>query len=280
MKKNLIAYMVCYTILLLGTSQTLAAKNIDTKKIETYQETLKAIPSHTKPLGKRIALAKNAFFKAFTSQDSQATKAAAFKIFYAYYGSVLDEINKDEDGFLRNLNANTEYKGRNYGNRYGFLIDHIYEEAYGASVNTTYLKNTFKNFLPKEFALYFSYLQFYTTGYLERDIKDHDELRKRIIIAENFLKEFPTSEFAEEFKQDMLYDVGVYIRGVDAYSLNAGGYKLELAAKASFEKFLKQNKESKFYGLVDTWYKKLKQDKFKIDYDYANTLLDTLEANN
>ncbi len=277
MKKKLIAYMLCYTLSLFGVSQALAAANIDSKKIEAYQETLKNIPPQTKPLGKRIALAKNAFFKTFTTKDSQTTKSAAFKIFYAYYNSVLDEINKDADGFLASLNANTDYKGRSYGKRYGFLIEHVYYEAYGASASTVYLQNTFKNFLPKEFALYFSYLQLHTTGYLERDIKNHDELRKGITIVENFLREYPSSEFAERLKQDLLYDVGAYIRGVDGYSLNAGGYNLEPAAKTSFEKFLQQNKSSQFYSLVDAWYKKLKQDKFKIDYDYANTLLAPLE---
>ncbi len=251
-----------------------SSKNVNNERIAAYKETLKNLPKDTKPIGELIALAKNAFFKTFNARDSEYIRTEAFKAFYTYYNSILSEINKDADGFLSSLNANTEHKARNYAKRFGFMIEHMGEGMYGALADNSYLKKTFKNYFSEEFELYFSYWEKHPVGYLQRNIKKHDDVRQGIILAETLLKKYPDSVFAKELKENMLYDIQAYIRGVDGYSINAGGYRLAPAVKNSFEKFLKQNKDSQFYDLVTNWYEKLQKDKFNIDYDYAESLLE------
>ncbi len=259
-------------------TKQVTAKNVDSKKVTAYKQILKSFPSDTKPLGAFITLAQKAFFKTFTKADSVETRHAAFKVFYAYYMSILTTINDDNDGFLASLNANNDYRGTNYGKRFGFLIEHAGEGSYVASPNYEYIKKTFKNYLPEEFTLYFSYFEKHPVGYMYRDIKNHDGLREAIMVAEKLITKYPKSEFSEQMKNDVKFDVRVYISGIDNYPIGVGEpYSLNPIVKASFEKFLKQNKDSKFYDIVQAWYKRLQENNFIIDNDFNSLLIEKIE---
>lgn len=87
-----------------------------------------------------------------------------------------------------------------------------------------------------------------------------DELRQRIIYWEDFIKKYPRFPENNEIKAKLADYVEVYIDGPDGYNNQNGNLIPEL--KQSYEKFLKNNKASKFYPTIESWYLLLKKNKF------------------
>jgi len=104
-----------------------------------------------------------------------------------------------------------------------------------------------------------------------------DELRKRIIRWEKFCAEHTElPETETELKPELLTLVHIYLFGTDntpAYNRSTGKWKDELMY--SFRKFIEENKDSKYYPLIDSIYQILKNH----NYSVSNDLITFLDNN-
>lgn len=92
-----------------------------------------------------------------------------------------------------------------------------------------------------------------------------DELRHRIIYWENFVNKYPNFPENNEIKAKLADYLEWYITGKYAYDRGEGDV-LGFELKESYEKFLNQDKKSKFYPTVETWYNLLKKNNFVYRY--------------
>jgi hypothetical protein len=101
-----------------------------------------------------------------------------------------------------------------------------------------------------------------------------EQLRVRIIEKEALLKKHP--DFIEnQLSQDHLTDaVGAFLGGLP----NTPIYDFETKAllkdvKIAYEKFIKENKTSKYYTIVNDFYEMLRKNKFVVPDNYAEYLI-------
>ncbi len=189
---------------------TVTKKLPDTKKIALYGSKLQNFSKTESPLGKYINLAKNAYFQTFNLNDFPSTKDAAFEIFYDYYLSILTEIRKDNDDFLKKLAKSTDGKARGlrYAQKYGFSIVRQSQGqnkgVYVVKTDPSYLQNTFKKYISPVWIDYFAFekirLNIFEMGITDKNHKLHKKLSE---LGKAYLEKYPQSPVIKKVEEAM-----------------------------------------------------------------------------
>ncbi len=184
-----------------------AVTAVDAKKIAIYVQTLQNFPKNVSPLGKYILMAKDAYFKSFTLEDSAPNRQAGFEAFYDYYLNILAEISKDSDGFLKKLEkiANGKARGANYAEKYGFNILRQNKGPYVVKIDPVYLQNTFKGYIAGAWTDYFAFesvnQESYVLGIIDKNYKI---VQEKILLGETYLKKYPESPLLQKVKEALM----------------------------------------------------------------------------
>ncbi|MCX5858916.1 MAG: hypothetical protein NT056_03305 [Proteobacteria bacterium] len=99
-----------------------------------------------------------------------------------------------------------------------------------------------------------------------------EQLRNRIIKWESFLLRY--SDFVENLGIKEYQDIYIrtYLSGIDNSTIENDGGVLLKEVKNSYENFLKENKNSKYFNIVKDCYGMLKNNKFVINKNYLEFL--------
>lgn len=95
-----------------------------------------------------------------------------------------------------------------------------------------------------------------------------DELRKRIIFWEEFINKYPKFPENDEIKAKLADYLNWYICGRYGYYYDGKNNIMKPELKNSYKRFLKENKKSKFYPIINNWYAVLKKNNFE-EKDYS-----------
>ncbi len=261
--------LICIFVAFISYMQpTVAQAEVDTIKVATFEQDLGTQEPGLSPLGKYLLLGKDLYFKTFTESDSQETRDAGFLVFYEYYTKMLEEINKDT-AFLdqASYSATKEQRAKvaAIAAEYGFKIDHLGEGTFGAIPDTNYLSKTFGKFLSNDFKAYFTFIK-NSQGYAQDAglMIGHDELRKLIILGDAIAQKYPDTKLSTQILGELEFMVGSYLAGLDNTPIYGAKRKLEPEVKASFERFLRENKKSTYYPTVKAVYDMLKKNNFTV----------------
>ncbi|MFA5859581.1 MAG: hypothetical protein WC955_11030 [Elusimicrobiota bacterium] len=104
-----------------------------------------------------------------------------------------------------------------------------------------------------------------------------DNLRKRLIFWEDYVNSFPNTEYKDHVLELMKVYFTVYLRGSDNsetfsidYSNKINDGVLKDTVRQSYENFIKENRYSKYYGLITDYYHYLQISHFKINHKFIN----------
>ena len=94
-----------------------------------------------------------------------------------------------------------------------------------------------------------------------------DELRTRIVFWEHFLKQYPAFPLRESLQDSLDEYLGMWLGGVGSSAIadageSGGGAMLLTGVRKSYERFLRDNKDSTNYSLVHSYYQLLAGRKF------------------
>ncbi len=244
---------------------SLAQEDVDVIKVATYEHTLEGFAPDAAPLGTAILKAKDAYFATFSDKDTDATRDAGFAVFYTYYGKVLEKINENND-FLDSLTSHGEIlaQGKKVAEQYGFHITYLGEGMFGVMDNTPYLLKTFGSSISSAWQSYFIFIK-----QIDSIIGDaalfisYDALRERLVLGDAIVRKYPYSKVAEMIKKTTDWMATIYVFGLDNTPVYAfDTMKLLPEVKSSYEKFLRENKNTTYYPMIDALYAFLKKDNF------------------
>ncbi len=95
-----------------------------------------------------------------------------------------------------------------------------------------------------------------------------EQLRKRIVLWEEFLKDHPNFKENPEIRDYLNIYIRTFLTGMDNSRIyDSNTKKLRTEVKAAFEKYIKENKKSAYYTLVKDYYEMLKNNKFIVSED-------------
>lgn len=279
-----------------NSAQAQVLKNIKSsynrQRVNNYNEYLKSL-SLNNPSS--ILKAQNAYFENINSNITslifpQSYKDEMFDSFYHFYLKVIEAINKEtlnDPGYIyrfskvsgsilpvydnENPKDTISLDSKSVFENYGITLDSA-EGQYYPSADYHWLLNNFEIYISagrKEY-LKFCLKEYQSHPFAEGMVNiPWDELRINIIILENILKNNP--DFSE--KNDIEKKINLYLQAYLGNSDNSQiGEKiiqentdicpLKQEVKQSYEKFIKENQNSKYYTAVQQRYEELKTHNF------------------
>ncbi len=258
--------VVCLLVMCLTyLNPQLAQAEVDTVKVVNYEQDLDNISGSPTATGKYVVIAKDLYFKTFTEQDSPETRDAAFLIFYKYYNKIVDEAYKDEVFFNASIMEPEQVrKAEEVAASYGWRVI-TPEGNVQPNADNAYLARTFGNIVSPYMKAYLSFAR--KTEHMAEDAAlriEPDEIRERIILGENLIKVNPDSIIAAKIKpvlDDLFY---YYLFGLDNTPVYGDSVQNQINpnTKSSYQRFLKENKNSKYYPLIKATYDVLKKNNF------------------
>lgn len=265
-----ILFGIVFLILLISTFSTL--KNIrhieEIKKIDAYKSALNKVPSNDL---NNIVKTEDILLSYLPTTNNQIFRDKAFESyrikFYkvlrhtsaVYKGKVIDDCNyaPDNDKDLPIIEKYFKQKG---------LRLMWMEGCYYVEEDNIFTIQKFSKFLSPPWKEYLELRakednRFINDGYLAMPF---DELSQRIIFWENFINKYPSFPENNEIKAKLGDYIEWYI--IESTSAYGNGGPIDPDLRKSYEKFLKNNKNSKFYPIVESWYNLLKKNKFIYTY--------------
>lgn len=171
--------------------------------------------------------------------------------------------------YVENIDINNSY----YKNNWVKLP--CVEGSYFYAVNSEYLREKYGKYLS---LAYNEWLKFI----LKREsvmqdgglIVPPDTLREYIISLEKFVAQYPDFVLIGDAKDIMDSYLMTYLEGIDNSPIfdKWNTRKMLPEYKASYEKFLVENKNSKYYPMVEELYNKSKANDFNWDRDFDSWL--------
>ncbi len=247
-------------------------------KVKDYNKFLSSLSSDNP---ESIIIATDKYFQLFSLKDNLEERDRAFLLFQKKYEKIIETLQDNLGGSTIGLNAyvfdkikEDEYKINEkrltekelYYKKYGIKLNYIYK-AYLPDVDYNYLIKEFNSFISPSmneylvFCLKESNKQIIDEGEV---LVNWDELRNRLLYLEAFIKNNP--KFAG--KEDVQIHLDNYANYYMGSSLYGDGNKIKTDAKQSFERFIKLNKNSKYYIQVLKQYNLLKKYNFDIQKYY------------
>ncbi len=264
--------LMCFLVMIFTcVKPNIAQAEVDSLKVATYEQDLEILDIDPKATGNSITAAKDLYFKTFTEQDSPETRDAAFLVFNKYYLKILDNAYKDE--IYDSINFTTPYKEENHPDvikvkeiiaLQGLQLVNR-EGNYEPETDSNYLAKTFGKFVSPAIRAYLTFTKsaenIFNDGALMISV---DELRKIIILGDSVAKKYPDSYITPDVKKELNSLVRVYIYGIDNSPVYEDSKRNMLAeVKKSLNNFIKENKDSTYYPLMQYVYNTLKKNNFR-----------------
>lgn len=226
-----------------------------------YKSALRKLPSNN--INSAIK-AQSILLDYLQATDNQLLRDKAFETYrvtffkimrntrLTYKGVIIDDCEYNPEGKLPEIELYFDKKGFRLLNSEGCL--YIDED-------NNFTIKMFSKFLSPPWREYLELRKSENNHFLSDGtlIIPWDELRVRIIFWEKFINKYPDFPENNEIKAKLADYVQWYIEAIYGYGDN-GILKPELVS--SYEKFLKYNKDSQFYPLINDWYFVLKKNKF------------------
>ena len=202
--------------------------------------------------------------KAKTSKDNDLE----FNKLHTKFMKATDVLNEK---YIENLDINDSYYKNNW-----VKISCIEGSCFYA-VNTEYFLQKYGKYLS---SAYQEWLKF--TLKRENVMQDGgliipaDKLREYIIFLEKFVEQNPDFILTTDAKDFLESYLMIYLEGLDNSPIfdKWNTKKLQPEFKNSYEKFLSENKNSKFYPMVEELYNKAKEKDFSWDKDLEQWMHD------
>ena len=194
-----------------------------------------------------------------------------FNKLYEKYTEVTDNLN---DNYFDKINPNDKYYKDNWVKM---------TETEGCcyySLNFKYLANKYKNSISDA---YYNWLIFLdeTSEIIKGGglMTTTDTLRKHIIFMENFIKNYPDFVRIDDVKSLESNYVFIYMFGLDNTPVfdKYDTKKINPDYRESYENFLSENKDSKYYPMVKEFYQKVKKNNYLWDKTFDNWHLNTFK---
>lgn len=197
--------------------------------------------------------------------DDLSKNDLVFYNFQKEFSKIIDEMNEknvdnifEEDAFESRIIKDNE----NLYNQMNVSIL-ISEARYYFNENWGELQKNYGKYLSTTYNNWLLYLErnkkiFEDAGL----IIEVDKLRENITCLENILKD--TNFVAkDDVKETLKFMIGVYLTGIDNTPVFDYENILEPDFKNSYEKFITENQQSKYYSIVKQYYDTLKNNNFK-----------------
>jgi hypothetical protein len=145
--------------------------------------------------------------------------------------------------------------------------------------NEDYIVNNFVSFFSKSDQDYYKLMNELMKVRVTEDaglMIPWDKLRERIIMCENYMKQYPGSEKNEIMEILIRNYFEIYLTGLDNSPLtdwNDKEKKLKPEIKQSYEKYIQDNSNSKYYETVKNYYEFLKNNNFVVDHEKIKEFL-------
>lgn len=149
------------------------------------------------------------------------------------------------------------------------------EGIYFYAVNTDYLLKKFGKYLSPSYNEWLKFIVKKETVMQDGGlIVPPDKLREYIIFIEKFVEQNPNFILIGEAKKILNSYLITYLVGVDNSPIfdKWNTRKMKPEFKESYEKFLSENKDSKYYPMVEELYNKSKENDFNWDRDFDQWL--------
>ncbi len=240
-----------------------AQAQVDAIKVGAFKQDLEIMEPKLSPVWQYIEKAQKLYFTTFTAEDSLETRDAGFLTFYTYYLSVLEKISAD-DNFMNELYHKEKLtKAQEVAAKFGFKVEHAGEGTFEARADTHYLAKTFASHVSPTIKAYFTFVKA-STGFIQDGglMVSYDELRQSIILGDTIMQKYPESSIAFMMQKPLNRMVYFYLLGVDNTPIYGAKRMLLPEVKTSYNKFLKENKQSTFYPLVKYSYDLLQKNNF------------------
>jgi hypothetical protein len=95
-----------------------------------------------------------------------------------------------------------------------------------------------------------------------------EQLRKRIIAWEKFLAQYPNFVERLNIQQQLKDYLGTYLAGLDNTRIYGQDRRLKQEVKASYENFIRQDKDSKYHHIIQEYFVMLKKHGFIVPKNY------------
>ncbi len=273
-----------------------AQDNIDWPKVADYEQNLINYRTHLKSSYQFINALKDAYLKNFSLQDSAQTRNAAFLVFKKEYEEIIRYLSTENCILLKDwldirknsTNATVKedrkklQKLEQEAQTWGFIIeDRSGEGDYDvtAKPNMAYLLQFFGPHLTTDwqdyFTLFTSTLPRNRTLSEEEYFAEIEDERKTLLAYETYVKKHPLAPMAVRIRKETgekLYYYTSFNNNTVAPAkpvndeYNREWYTLHDAYKASYEKFIQENKDSLLYPAIREMYNALKKKNFLFTY--------------
>lgn len=256
---------------------------IKQNKLKEYNKYLDILPIN-KP--ESVIKARDKYFQLFSLNDSQLLRDEAFLLFQKKYKKIIETL-QDEIGSIVGLDVHDQIKKdywvvnekrlkdkENYYKHYGIKVSFIYK-GYLPDIDYNYLINQFKTYISPSMKEYLAFClkesnqQVIDEGEI---LISWDELRKRLLYLEAFINKNPNFVAKKDVQEHLNWYLDLYTgekSSLYSYAKNNINY-IRTDIKQSFERFLKQNKDSKYYPQVLKKYKLLERYNFNIEEYYEH----------
>lgn len=218
------------------------------------------------------------YYKDFIEQDEKNFLASIslpknndvqFSRLQKRYSEAIDNLNEKD---YENIDSNDSY----YRNNWVKLLNS--EGSYYYAINYNYLHQKYGKYLSPAYNLWLKHLS--ETESIVEDAGltiSADKLREYIIFLDNFIKLNPNFVLKNDVNDMLNNYLMIYLEGMDNSPIfdKWDSKKLNPEFKASYEKFLSENKDSKYYQMVEELYNKAKSNNFTWDENFDDWLMNT-----
>ncbi len=292
----LITLCFAYTLFACPLPSRAAQDHIDWPKVADYEQNLINYREHLKSSYQFINALKDAYLKNFSLQDSAQTRNAAFLVFKKEYEEIIRYLSTENCILLKDwldirknsTNATVKedrkklQKLEQEAQTWGFIIeDRSGEGDYdvAAKPNMAYLLQFFGPHLTTDwqdyFALFTNTLPRNRTLSEEEYFAEIEGERQTLLAYETYLKKHPLAPMAVSIRKELgkkfyyytnISNIAISPEPPIDDEYNREWYTLHDAYKASYEKFIQENKDSLLYPALSEMYNSLKKKNFLFTY--------------
>lgn len=216
--------------------------------------------------------AADALIKQSKNQEEKCKTELLF-VFRQYYLSCLNEYNDMID--TSKINNTSEKQFNKLLSKIGWGVK-LSEGNYYIGESAGWFEAKFKNILTEPYKEYLHYRSKEIREGFSEDaglLISWNQLGDRIITWEAFLKKYPNFPEKQMIESYLDSYIRVFLSGMDNSPIhNFENMTLDKDVRAAYEKFIKDNKTSKYYKLVKDYYEMIKKNNFLLPNDYEKYL--------
>ncbi len=278
LRMSLLSLFCVLSLALIPLQASAEQAQVDMAKLALFEEKLNGLRYSGSPVQKHIAMAIDIYLKQFSDQDSALTRDFAFILFNKQYTIIRQEI--ESDGYGENFlgvsvqgdseEAYTKLfnERKKLAKSFGFILSADGEGGYRALPDAEYLVKQFGDAMPASFREYYDFMAKANNTSLDAAIAvSADTLGQIIIQGSDIIKKYPNAYITPLVKTNVARLLYAYLKGLDNSSIHDernGKWILQKDYRAAYEKFLKADKDTYGYALVEYAYNFQKKYNFSL----------------